>query len=146
MKNYSVLLWDYVLPQVTIHFTLNNKHNHFPSMRFFFWTWLTVIGYDVTQNVLEGRFRLNIRKKFSAIRVVRYWHRLPREVVEALFLKTFKARLNRAPSTWWSCSCPCSLQGSWTRCLLKVLFNSKRFYDSLKTSCLLVTFKQSFRL
>ena len=27
----------------------------------------------------EGRFRLYIRKTFFTIRVVRYWHRLPRE-------------------------------------------------------------------
>jgi len=30
------------------------------------------------------------------MRVVKHWHRLPREVVDAPFLETFKDRLDRA--------------------------------------------------
>ena len=48
--------------------------------------------------VKEGRFNLDIRKKFFTIRLVRHWHRLPREAVDALFLETSKVGLDRALS------------------------------------------------
>jgi len=44
----------------------------------------------------EDRFRLDIRKKFLIMRVVRHWPRFPREVVAAPSLEVFKARLHRA--------------------------------------------------
>jgi len=43
----------------------------------------------------KGRFRLNIRKKFVTVRVVREWNRLPRDVIDVLSLETFKARLDQ---------------------------------------------------
>jgi len=46
----------------------------------------------------EGRFRLDMRKKFVTMRVVKLWNRLPREVVEAPYLEIFKARLDGALS------------------------------------------------
>ena len=45
----------------------------------------------------KGRFRLDIRKKFT-VRVVKHWHRFPREVVDAPSLETFKVRLDGALS------------------------------------------------
>ena len=47
----------------------------------------------------ESRFRLGIRKKAFIVRVVRHWHRLLSDVVDAPFLETLKARLDGALST-----------------------------------------------
>ena len=45
-----------------------------------------------------GRFRLDIRKKFFTMRLVKHWHRSPRKVVDAASLETFKIRLDGALS------------------------------------------------
>jgi len=47
----------------------------------------------------EGRYRLHIQKKFSTMRVVEPWPRLPRAVVDAPSPTGFKARLDWAGSS-----------------------------------------------
>jgi len=57
--------------------------------------------YRTSSNVFKlkkGIFRLDIRNKFFTLRVVRPWHRLPREAVAAPSLAVFQARLDGALS------------------------------------------------
>jgi len=56
----------------------------------------------------DGVFRLDLRRKFFTQRVVRPWHRLPREAVDAPSLEVFNTRLDGALSNlfWWEVSLP----------------------------------------
>jgi len=47
----------------------------------------------------EGRVRLDIRKKFFTVRVLRLWNKLPSEAVGAPSVEAFKARLDAAVSS-----------------------------------------------
>lgn len=44
----------------------------------------------------EDQFRLRIKKKFFTTRMVEHWNNLPKEVMDASFLETFKVKLGKA--------------------------------------------------
>jgi len=79
----------------------------------------------------EDRFRLDIRKKFFTMRVVKQWNRLPREAVAAPSLELFRARLDGALSSlvWWKMSL--LMAGGLEPDDLRGPFQPKPFCDSI---------------
>ena len=56
-----------------------------------------------SSKLVQGRFTLDIRRKFFTQRVVTHWNRLPKEAVDAPSLEAFKARVDVALGSlvWW---------------------------------------------
>ena len=69
----------------------------------------------------EGRFRVEITRKFFTPRLVRHWHKLPKEAVDAPALKVFKARLEGRWAAWAGGWQPCTQQRFGTGWALKSL-------------------------
>ena len=85
----------------------------------------------------EGRFRLDTSKKFFTMKVVRHWNRLLREVVDAQFLETLKARLDRALSNFiWLKMSLLTARGLGYMTSTSP-FQTKAFYDSASSGRLL---------
>lgn len=69
----------------------------------------------------ESSFRLHIRRKFFAMKVVRHWNRLLRETANVPVLEVFEARLDVAQSNLVNGRCPCRQQGVGIRLNLRSL-------------------------
>jgi len=76
-------------------------------------------GFKLT----EGRLTLAITKKCFMLRLVKPWHRLPTEVVDAPSLGTFKVRLDGALSNLAWLKMSLLTAGGWTAWPLKVPSN-----------------------
>ena len=75
------------------------------------------------------RLRLEVRRKFFTQRVMRHWHRLPRDTEDVPSSETFKARLEGALGSlsWWvaALSIAVELDG------LQGPFQPKSVFDSM---------------
>lgn len=75
----------------------------------------------------EGRFLLDIKKKFFTMRVERHWNGLPKDDVDVPSLKTFTARLDGALAT----------QVEWKVSLLKARDLGQMIFRTLPTQTIL---------
>ena len=71
----------------------------------------------------QGRFRLDIRRKFFTQRVVTHWNRLPKEAVDAPSLEAFEARLDVALGSLVCWLATLHIAGGWNWMITVVLFN-----------------------
>jgi len=71
----------------------------------------------------QGRFRLDIRRKFFTQRVVTHRNRLPKEVVDAPSLEAFSARLDVALGSLGCWLATLHIAGGWNWMIVVVLFN-----------------------
>jgi len=72
----------------------------------------TVIGQVLALN--EEKFKLDISMKIFIQKVVRHWHRLPREAVGAPSLQVLRATLDGALGSliWWVATSPLQRVGT----------------------------------
>jgi len=86
----------------------------------------------------EGRFRLDVRKKFFTIRVAKHWNGLPSEAVEVASLGTFKVWLDEALSNLMELKMSLLTAGGLDLMTSKGPLQPKAFCDSMIPYLLLV--------
>lgn len=86
-----------------------------------------VVRRDDGFKLKEGRFLLDIKKKFFTMRVERHWNGLPKDDVEVPSLETFTARLDGALAT----------QVEWKVSLLKARDLGQMIFRTLPTQTIL---------
>jgi len=79
----------------------------------------------------EYIFRLEIRKKFFTVMLLRHWNGLYSEVVDAPSLEALKARLDEALSSLVQIEASMPIAGGLELDDLKGSFQPKLFYDSM---------------
>ena len=84
----------------------------------------------LVQEETRLNLRLDIRKKFFTVMVVRHWSRFHREAVDAPTLEAFKARLDGALSNLVQRELFLPVAGELELDDLKGPFQPKPFYDS----------------
>ena len=71
----------------------------------------------------QGKFRLDVRRKFFTQRVVKHWNRLPKKVVDASSIEAFKARLDVALGSLVCWLVTLHTAGGWNWMSIVVLLN-----------------------
>ncbi|KAJ7422493.1 hypothetical protein BTVI_13840 [Pitangus sulphuratus] len=87
----------------------------------------------------EGKIRLDIRKKFFNVRVVRHLNWLPREVVDVPNWELFKAMLDKALFNLVSQEVSLPMEEGIETGISEVHSNPLTFYDSIISKIYLVT-------
>lgn len=91
---------------------------------------------DSGPKVKHRRLHLNVRNHFFTVRVMEHWHRLPRDVVESLYLEVFKSSLKVVLGN--GLQVPMFEHRGCTRWPPEVFFQPKLLYDHVdELICLL---------
>lgn len=100
---------------------------------------------DISHRLQQGKFQLDIRRKFFVLEVIKHWRKFSRNLVELPFLGIFRIWLAKAVCTWFKPEVSPALN----RCLELLTsrrpFQPKFFSDSMKMELFFITVFPSCR-